>query len=89
MHQLMTLDAVVVANDRIVAADAGSPGGMWLPKCLPPVPSITMNTMTLGIHATVSYLCAGRCSHYRTFNWTMLAHQWMTRYPKNVTWCQL
>ncbi len=79
MHQLMTLDATVVANDRMVAADAGSPGGMWLPRCLPPVPSITMKATTLGIHATVSYLCEGRWSHDRTFSRTMIAHQWMTR----------
>ena len=59
MHQLMTLDATVVANDRMEAAGAGPPGGMWLPRCLPPAPSITTNAMTLGIHATVSYLCAG------------------------------
>ena len=59
MHQLMTLEAIVVANDKTEAADAGSPGGMWLPRCFPPVPSIVMNAIKLGNHATVSYLEGG------------------------------
>ena len=56
MHQLMTLEAIVVANDRTEAVDAGSTGGMRLPRCFPPVPSIVMKAIPLGIHATVSYL---------------------------------
>ncbi len=56
MHQLMTLDPTVVAYDKMDAADAGGPGGMLLPRCLPPIPSMTMKAMTAGIHATVSYL---------------------------------
>lgn len=81
MHQLMTLDPTVVAYDRTDAADAGVPGGIALPRCLPPVPSMTMKASTLGIHATVSYLVIGaqyegslgalRISH-------ALTHQWMT-----------
>ena len=56
IHQLMTLDAIVVLNDTIVAAEAGEPGGMLLPRCFPPSPSITMKVIALGIHAIVSYL---------------------------------
>ena len=56
IHQLMTLDAIVVPNDTIVTAEAGEPGGMLLPRCFPPSPSITMKVIALGIHAIVSYL---------------------------------
>lgn len=62
MHQLMTLDATVVPYDKIAAAEAGSPGGMLLPRWFPPMPSMTMNVIALGIHATVSYLSGGTCS---------------------------
>lgn len=55
MHQLITLDAVVVANVTTEAAVIGAVGGAFV-KCLPPRPSIIINAITLGIHATLSYL---------------------------------
>ena len=55
MHQLMTLDAIVVAKVTILAVVGGSDGGAFDKFC-PPRPSIIIKAMTLGIHATLSYL---------------------------------
>lgn len=56
MHPLMTLDAIVVPKDTMVAAEAGGSGGTLLPRCFPPTPSMTRKVIALGIHAIVSYL---------------------------------
>lgn len=55
MHQLITLEAVVVANVMTDAAVTG-PGAGALTRCFPPTPSIIMNVITFGIHAALSYL---------------------------------
>ena len=52
----MTLDATVVANDRMLATLAGGVKGMLPPRCFPPMPSMTVKATTLGIHAMVSNL---------------------------------
>lgn len=73
MHQLRTLDAVVVANVMTFARVTGPVGGA-LTRCLPPTPSRIMNVMTFGIHATLSYLretvsvsrYQGKLEHYKT-----------------------
>ena len=55
VHQLITLDAVVVVNVMIVAGVTGTVGGA-LVRCLPPTPNMIMKVRTLGIHATLSNL---------------------------------
>lgn len=55
MHQLITEDAVVVAKVITVEAVTGTVAGAFV-RCFPPRPKSTMNVMTLGIHATLSYL---------------------------------
>ena len=54
VHQLITLDAVVVANVITDAAVTG-PGAGALTRCLPPTPSMMMKVITFGIHAALSY----------------------------------
>ena len=55
VHQLITLDAVVVVNVMIVAGVTGTVGGA-LVRCLPPTPNMIMKVRTLGIHAILSNL---------------------------------
>lgn len=59
MHQLITLDAVVVANVMIFAGVTGMVGGA-LVRCLPPTPNMIMKVRTFGIHAMLSYLWEGQ-----------------------------
>lgn len=55
MHQLTTLEAVVVA--KVTAEDAVTgPAAGALTRCLPPTPNMIMNVITFGIHAILSYL---------------------------------
>lgn len=55
MHQLITEDAVVVANVITEDAVTGAVAGALL-RFFPPIPSNTIKVMTLGIQATLSYL---------------------------------
>lgn len=55
---MITKPAIVEANDKIAAAEAGSAGG-GLMRCFPPSPSATMYTTRTGIQASRSYLRSG------------------------------
>ncbi len=55
MHQLITLEAVVVAKVITFAGVTGIVGGAFV-KCFPPTPSIMMNIITLGNQTMLSYL---------------------------------
>jgi hypothetical protein len=63
VHQLMTLDAVVVANVTTVVAVTGEVGPA-LERCFPPMPNITMKVIALGTHATLSYLAKNISEFY-------------------------
>lgn len=57
MHQLMTEDPTNVAKESTVdAVGGGFDGNVEGFKCFPPTPSMTINAITLGIHAKLSYL---------------------------------
>ena len=55
MHQLITLDATVVAYVTTDDAVTGAVGGA-LTKCFPPRPSMIIKVITFGIQARLSYL---------------------------------
>lgn len=54
-HQLITLEAVVVAKVMTLAAVTGAGAGA-LRRCFPPMPNMIMKVITLGIQAIDSYL---------------------------------
>jgi len=57
VHQLITEEAMNVAHEiNPDAVGAGVGGYSEGSKCFPPTPTMTMNVMTFGIHATLSYL---------------------------------
>lgn len=55
VHQLRSVAAIVDANDRMAFAVAGEELGAFT-KCFPPSASMTTYAITVGIHATLSYL---------------------------------
>ena len=83
MHQLITEDAVVVANVITEDAVTGAVAGALL-RFFPPIPSNTIKVMTLGIQATLSYL-SEKCQCQEKHSHTLPTDQCKTLYPQKVT----
>ena len=83
MHQLITEDAVVVANVITEDAVTGAVAGALL-RFLPPLPNNTIKVMTLGIQATLSYLSEKRSRLAKNAS-LHCTDQCKTLYPQNVT----
>jgi hypothetical protein len=75
----MTLDAINVENERIVDAEGtGYDGILEVCRFFPPTPSMTINAMTFGTHAKLSYLCANLQIKLNGGTRPKLAHQCTT-----------